>query len=55
MVNILTVLKNDASYEVLAENDMGDAIVATPAIADGRIFVRTRSRLICVAEGTSTP
>lgn len=52
---ILTVLKDDPSYEVLAENDMGDAIVATPAIADGRIFTRTRTRLICNAAGTAAP
>jgi len=52
---ILTVLKNDASYEVLAENDMGDAIVATPAIADGRVYTRTRSRLICNNAGTADP
>jgi hypothetical protein len=52
---LLTVLKDDPSYEVLAENDMGDAIVATPAIADGRIFTRTRTRLICNAAGTAAP
>jgi outer membrane protein assembly factor BamB len=52
---ILTVLKDDPSYEILAENDMSDSIVATPAIADGRIFTRTRSRLICNAVGTAAP
>lgn len=48
----ISVLKNDESYEVLAENDMGDAVVATPALADGRIFTRTRSRLIANVVGT---
>ena len=47
---IVVVMKNNADYEVLAKNDMGDSIVATPAIADGRLFVRTRSKLVCVAK-----
>jgi hypothetical protein len=34
---------------------MGDAIVATPAIADGRLYTRTRSRLICNTAGTAAP
>jgi len=46
----VVVLKNEGSHlEILARNDMGDAILANPAISDGRIFIRTRSQLICVA------
>lgn len=45
---VVLVLKNSPDYELLAKNDMGDSIVATPAIADGRVVVRTRSKLICV-------
>ncbi len=33
------------SWEPLASNDMGEECHATPAIANGRIFVRTRSSL----------
>ena len=44
----VVVLKNEPDYEILAKNDMGDSIVATPAIADGRLFIRTRSKLFCV-------
>ena len=44
----VVVLNDSDDYEILAKNDMGDAIVATPAIADGRIFIRTRLNLICV-------
>ena len=44
----IVVLNNSRNYEVLAKNDMGAPIVATPAIADGRILVRTRTKLICV-------
>ena len=46
---VVVVLKDSDKYELLAKNDMGDAILATPAIADGSIFIRTRSKLICVS------
>ncbi len=45
---VVVVLKDTPEYEVLAENDLGDDILGTPAIADGRLFFRTRSQLICV-------
>lgn len=41
----LTVLKDGPALEVLSSNDMGDAILGTPAIADGALFVRTRTAL----------
>jgi len=45
---MVVVLKNDASYEELAVNDAAGSIVATPAIADGALFIRTRDRLLCI-------
>ncbi|MCA9122747.1 MAG: PQQ-binding-like beta-propeller repeat protein [Planctomycetaceae bacterium] len=47
---IVVVLKDSPAYEVLAKNDMGDSIVGTPAIADGKLFIRTRSKLLAVGE-----
>jgi outer membrane protein assembly factor BamB len=47
---VVVVLKNSPNYEVLAKNDMSDSILATPAIADGCIFIRTRSKLFCVGK-----
>ena len=47
----IVVLKNSADYEELARNDVGESIVATPAIADGALFVRIRTQLMCFAEG----
>jgi len=46
---VVVVLANNKNYDVLAKNDMGDSIVATPAIAGDSLFIRTRSKLICVA------
>jgi outer membrane protein assembly factor BamB len=44
------VLPIDGSLEPVAVNDLGDDIYATPAIADGRIYLRTRSMLYCFAQ-----
>jgi outer membrane protein assembly factor BamB len=43
----MTVLKAAAEWEVLAVNDLGEEIRATPALSDGRIYVRTHSSLYC--------
>lgn len=47
----IIVLENGAEFkEPLAINDMGESCVGTPAIADGRLFIRTRTKLFCIAE-----
>lgn len=43
---MLTVLKDGPELEVLSVNDMGDAILGTPAIAEGALFIRTRKSLL---------
>jgi len=43
----LVVLKQGPKVKVLSKNDMGESCTATPAIADGRIFVRTLTKLYC--------
>lgn len=45
---VVVVLQDSKGYKLVSKNDMGDAILATPAIADGNLFIRTRSKLICV-------
>ena len=45
----VVVLRDSREFEILAKNDMGEEIVATPAIAEGRLFIRTRQTLFCVA------
>ena len=44
----MVVLKSSGTFEILAKNNMGEAIVGTPAIADGRLVIRTRGHLYCV-------
>ena len=41
------VLAADEELKIQAKNRLEDSIVATHAIADGRLLVRTRSKLIC--------
>jgi outer membrane protein assembly factor BamB len=43
----ITVIKAGAGWEPLARNDMDDECFATPALVDGRVYVRTRSALYC--------
>jgi outer membrane protein assembly factor BamB len=46
----VSVLKAGPQWEILAVNAMDDSIHATPAIADGRIYLRTHSALYCFGE-----
>ncbi|RLT06678.1 MAG: serine/threonine protein kinase [Planctomycetota bacterium] len=46
----IVVLEQGPKLKVLATNDVGESCVATPAIADGRLFVRGRETLFCFGE-----
>ena len=41
----VTVLGAGRPWKILAVNDLGEDCYATPAIADGRIYIRTRDAL----------
>jgi len=43
----MSVLKAAGDWQVLRVNELDDEVFATPAIADGRIYIRTRSALYC--------
>jgi len=44
----IAVLSNGPEMTPLATNNMGEDCIATPAIADGRLYIRTRKKLFCV-------
>ena len=46
----LVVLEQGKEMKILGKNDMGDSCIATPSIADNRIFVRTLHKLFCFSE-----
>jgi len=43
----LSVLKAGGEQELLAVNQMEDEVLATPALADGRVYVRTKGAVTC--------
>ena len=43
---VVVVFKAGDRFEVLARNDLGEGIIATPALVDNRIYVRT-DRFLC--------
>jgi hypothetical protein len=44
------VLRAAPEWEILAVNNLDEDTFATPAILDGRIYVRTRVALYCFAK-----
>ncbi len=46
----VVVLRAAAEWEILAVNNLDEETFATPAILDGRIYLRTRAALYCFAK-----
>ena len=46
----INVLKAGPKFEVLATNKLADPMTASPAVADGAIFIRTKTALYKIAE-----
>jgi outer membrane protein assembly factor BamB len=51
----VVVLRAAPEWEILAVNNLNEDAFATPAILDGRIYVRTREALYCFAQIRSAP
>lgn len=49
------VVKAGPKYELLATNQMGEVIMATPAMSDGMIFIRTTGHLYGIGEPGASP
>jgi outer membrane protein assembly factor BamB len=47
----VVVVKAGKDWEVLKVNDIDDEIHSTPALVDGKIYLRTRSALYCFQKG----
>jgi outer membrane protein assembly factor BamB len=43
----VTVVKASAQWDILATNDLGEESWSTPAIGDGRLYIRTATTLYC--------
>lgn len=47
------VFAAEPTYQLLAQNTLGERIRATPAVADGRLYVRGERHLFCIGKGGS--
>ncbi len=45
MNGVVTVIAADDELRVLARNDLGESLMATPAIVEGKLYVRTAAHL----------
>ncbi len=45
-----TVVKAAAQFERLAENHLDDAFIASPAVSDGKLYLRGRKALYCLGK-----
>ncbi len=46
----VTVVKAGDAFEVLARNELGEPVIASPAITEGTLYVRSASKLWAFAE-----
>lgn len=47
----ISVVKAGKTFELVATNDMGETCMATPAVSDGVMFIRTRRHLVALKNG----
>jgi hypothetical protein len=47
---ITWVMKAGPKFEVLAKNELKEEVYASPAVSQGRMVLRSRDHLWCVAE-----
>jgi outer membrane protein assembly factor BamB len=47
---LTTVVKAGPKFEVVAENNLNDYCLSSPAISDGQIFIRTTQHLYCIGK-----
>ena len=45
---VIFVANVDKKFEVLAENNMGERVIATPVLLNNRILVRGEKTLFCL-------
>jgi outer membrane protein assembly factor BamB len=48
---VTAVVKAGPKFELLAKNNLGETIVASPAISQGALFIRGEKHLYCIEEG----
>ena len=46
----LSIIKAGPKFEILAQNDLGEEISASPAVSNGRIYLRTFDALYAIGK-----
>jgi hypothetical protein len=49
---VITVIKPGPKFEYIAKNSLGEKMFASPAISNGRIYLRGFENLFCIADGS---
>ena len=47
---ITSIVRPGTTFEVLAKNNLGEPVSASPAISQGQLFIRTHQHLYCIGE-----
>ena len=50
---VTSVVKAGPAFQLLAENEVDDYVLSSPAISDGQIFLRTTKFLYCIGNRTA--
>jgi outer membrane protein assembly factor BamB len=45
---VVRVVRAGAEFRLLAENNLGEGVIASPAISGGEIFIRGEKHLFCI-------
>ena len=51
LAGLCIVVAAAPKFQKLAENTIDDGTIASPAFADGRLYLRGRKALYCIARG----
>ena len=47
---VTSVIKAGPQFEVLAENDLAEYCLSSPAVSEGQLFIRTSGHLYCIGQ-----
>jgi outer membrane protein assembly factor BamB len=50
MKGLTTVVSASPRYRLIAENQLDDQTIASPAVSDGKLFIRGRKWLYCLGD-----
>lgn len=47
---VATVFRAGKTFDVLEEHALGETVLTTPAVLNGRLYIRTAENVICIGE-----